>query len=80
MRAPPAQEADLALAISEEHEVLAEEPHGHGRPALRQFLGQRNRLPVAPHEVAGGRAGASPRQQFILLLRQHTVDLQMGHS
>jgi len=69
MRAPPAQEADLALAISEEHEVLAEEPHGHGRPALRQFLGQRNRLPVAPHEVAARRAGARLGQEVVFFLR-----------
>ena len=61
--------------VAEQHQILPEQPHGlHRARVVRfrgQFLRQRDRLPVAPHQRAAGGAGAGPGQQGVLFRGQH---------
>src|SRR5262249_17473778 len=65
------EQAVAALVVSEQHEVFAEEANGLDRPVARQFIEQRRGLPVTPHQLARGRAGAGASDETILLGAQH---------
>ena len=58
MRTMAADQPVAALVVLEGDQVLAEQPHRLDRPVARQFIDQRGRLPVAPHQRAGGSARA----------------------
>src|SRR5262249_40658906 len=71
VRAGALEQAVAALVVSEQHEVFAEKANGFDRPLARQFVEQRRRLPIAPHQLARGRAGAGAGDEIILLGAQH---------
>ena len=49
------EKAGTATAIPEEHEVLAQDPHG--ARGITRRRGEPHRLPVPPEELPGRRAG-----------------------
>ena len=59
------------LVVLEGDEVLAEQPHRLHRPVAGQFIDQRGRLPIAPHQCAG--VGFRPRasNEIVLFRAQH---------
>ena len=65
------EQAVAALVVSEQHEVFAEKANGFDRPLVRQLVEERRRLPIAPHQLACGRAGAGAGDEIILLGAQH---------
>ena len=71
MRAGAADQAVAPLAVLEDHEVLAEQPHRLDRPVAGELVDQRRRLPIAPHQRAGGRAGADAGDEIVLFLAEH---------
>src|SRR5260221_14664826 len=68
MRAVAMQEADAALAVAEDHQILAEDADRH-RPA-GELRGHRHRLPEAAVILAARRAGTDMGQLGILGDRQ----------
>ena len=70
MRALFLDQAAAALTVAKQHQVLAEQAHAH-RPAVRQFRGGGDRLPVAAEQIAGRGSRANPGQQVVLFGRQH---------
>ena len=66
MRTMPADQPVAALVVLEGDEVLAEQPHRLDRPVAGQFIDQRGRLPVAPHQRAGGSAGPGASDEIVL--------------
>ena len=73
MRAVPAEEAHLPGLVTEQHEVLAQHPHGKRRAARRNLTRQADRLPVAPHELTHRGAASDAGQPLVLLRAQHRV-------
>jgi hypothetical protein len=72
MRAALVDQPDAPLRVAKQHEVLAQQPHPHGRAVARgDALGERDRDPVAAHQLAHGRAGPHSRQPFVVFARQH---------
>ena len=71
MRTGAADQAVAALAVLEDDEVLAEQPHRLDRPVAGELVDQRRRLPVAPHQRARGRAGSDAGDEIVLFLAQH---------
>jgi len=71
VRAGALEQAVTARVVPEQHEVFAEKANGLDRPVARQFVEQRRGLPVAPHQLARGRAGAGAGDAIILLGAQH---------
>ena len=70
MRAELVDQSDLALRVAEREELLAENPDTHLRAIRpRDFPGEQDRHPVAPHEIAhaGARAGADERFRHVLV-------------
>lgn len=55
MRAELGDESVLTIALLEEHEVLAHDPHAQG-PAIAHLVGDGNGVPVAPQQL--------PHQRF----------------
>src|SRR5690606_13180726 len=47
VRAVAVEQTEFALLVSEKNEILPHEPYGLERTSRLQFLGERNRLPVA---------------------------------
>ena len=66
MRTMAADQPVAALVVLEGDQVLAEEPHRLDRPVAGQFIDQRRRLPVAPHQRAGGGAGSGAGDEIVL--------------
>src|SRR5262249_59326829 len=71
VRAGALEQAVAAIVVPEQHEVFAEEANGFDRPLARQFVEERRGLPVAPHQLARGRAGAGAGDEIVLLRAQH---------
>ena len=78
MRAVAADQAVAAFVVLEDHEVFAEQPHRLDRAVAGELIDQRGRLPVAPHQVAGRRAGRGPGDEIVLLRAQHGDALARG--
>ena len=66
MRTTAADQPVAALVVRERDQVLAEQPHRLDRPVARQFIDQRGRLPVAPHQRARGSAGPGASNEIVL--------------
>src|SRR5262249_55450518 len=67
VRALLGDQAEPALAVLEQNEVLAEQAHPLV-PLVAFELGRcRDRMPVAAHQFAARRAGSDPGEQFVLL-------------
>ncbi len=71
MGAVAVEQAVATALVAEQHEVLAEHAHRLGRTLGRQFVGERHRMPVMPHQPAafGARPGAG--DQLVLLGTHH---------
>jgi hypothetical protein len=59
----PIDQAELALGVSKEHQVLAQQPNRLERPFSHgrrqnwvELVEQRHRLPIVTHQLAAGRA------------------------
>ena len=66
------EDADAALAVAENDEVLAEQPHLDRRAVgLGDFLGQARRDPVAAHDLAHRRIAFDAAQQFVFFGGHH---------
>ena len=74
VRAGARQQAVTALAVAEQHQAFAKQANRLDRPVAGQFVDQRRGLPVAPHQLAGGRAGAGTGNEIILFGAQHMPD------
>src|SRR5262249_3896541 len=73
VRTGAVEQAIAAVVVAEQDEAFAEKAHRLERAVVRQFIDQRGRLPVAPHQLAGGRARARSRQEIVLLGAQHRL-------
>ena len=71
MRTGAADETIAALAVAEDDQIFAEQPDRLDRPRSIQFLHQRGGLPVAAHQIAGGRAGTDAGDLLVLFLAEH---------
>ena len=71
MGAVVGEEADAPGLVLEQDEVLTEHADGLGWAVVREVGGDGDGVPVAPEQFARGCAGADPRKQVVLLLREH---------
>ena len=58
-------QAEAALAVLKQHQVLAERTHPLGGFLVRQLGYRRHRVPVTPQHLAGRCPGADPGEPFI---------------
>ena len=65
------EQAVPATLVSEQHEVLAQEPYRLDGALVGQLVDQRHRVPVVPHQGAAPGTGADPRDQLVLLATHH---------
>ncbi len=84
MRAALVEQADAAVGVAEQHQVLAQEPHAHRRRVrLGDLMGERRRNPIAAHQFAHRRAGADAGEQFVFFLaraRARSIDCRLISS
>ncbi len=71
MRAMPLDQAVASVLAAEQHEVLAKQLHGPHWPLPLQFVRQRRRLPILPHQLAAGVPRPGAGDQVVLLLAHH---------
>src|SRR5262249_45566133 len=64
-------EADLAVLVAEQHQVLAQDAHRHRRRARRQIGADADRQPVMPHHLAARRARAGAGEELVLFAGGH---------
>src|SRR5581483_9485490 len=62
---------NLSALVAEQDEVLAQNPHKASRLFGRQLLRRRDRMPVAPQQLTGGRSRPAAGYQLVLFLRKH---------
>jgi hypothetical protein len=68
MRTALAEQSDLARAVAERDEILAEDPHADRRRIRTGEIGRlQDRQPVLPEEVAHERPRSDARQGFVVL-------------
>ena len=72
-------QAIAALIVAEDDEVFAEQAHRLERPVVGQFIDQRGRLPVAPHELARRRARTGAGEKIVLLGAQHARSIRSSN-
>ncbi len=70
VRATRGDQAELAVQIAEENEVLAEQPHREG-VALLHLRDGGDGIPITPQQTAHRRAWSHPGQTLVLFLRKH---------
>ena len=71
MRAMAIDQAVAARLVAKQHEVLAEQLDRADRPRALQFVDQRRRLPVTPHQLSAGVFRPGAGDQVVLLLAHH---------
>ena len=72
VRAGALDQAVAALAVAEQHQVLAQQLHRLDRAVgAGEFVDQRHRLPVAAHQAAAGGARADAGDEIVLFLAEH---------
>src|SRR5207247_300738 len=71
VRTAPPEQAELALVVAEEDEVLAEQTHRHHRPLALELLGERRWVPILPQQLAAGRARPDAGDAVVLFLADH---------
>ena len=71
MRTVTADQAVASFVVLERDEVLAEKPHRLYRAVAREFVDERGRLPIAPHQRAGSGAGPGTGDEIVLFRAQH---------
>src|SRR6185503_11176272 len=65
MRAVPLEQAEPAVGLAEQDEILGQQPDRHRR--IRDLLGEPDRPPIAAQQRAHRRAGPDPRQPLVFL-------------
>lgn len=78
MRAAMVHHADLARAVAEGDQLLAEQHQAERRAVRGQFRRHAGRDPVLPHQLAHRRAGAGMDQDLAVALGRHGRSLLMG--
>src|SRR6201999_1929549 len=79
MRTALLQQADLAVAVAERDQPLAEDLDPHRiAVALRDLLAEADRMPEAPEHLAHRRARADATQQLVIGFRQHWCSSLQG--
>ncbi len=74
MHAELVEHANLALAVAEHDEILAEQALGQRRAAGRgQAVGRADRQPETAEQRAHRRAGPDPAQAVVLFARHHRL-------
>ena len=71
MRAMAIDQAVTALLVAKQHQVFAEQFDGLDRPWPLQFVHQRRRLPIHPHQFPARIPGAGTGNQVVLFLAHH---------
>ncbi len=71
MRAVALDQAIAPLLVAKQHEVFAEQFYRTHRSRPLEFIEQRRRLPVHPHQSAAGVVRARARDQVVLFLAHH---------
>src|SRR5688572_2481643 len=75
MRTVPLQKSVPALLVSEADEPLSHQRHRNEWTVVAELVNERCRLPVAPHQIAGGTARQDIDEQLVLLLSDHQPSL-----
>src|SRR5258708_8678404 len=76
MRAIAVEQAVAALFVAEQDKVLAEQLDRLDRPLAGEFVDQRRRLPIHPHQLASPPLPPHPGDQVILLFSPHLLVLR----
>src|SRR6267378_2390589 len=71
MRAMALDQAVTALFVAKQHQILAKQFDGFDRARARQFVHQRRRLPVHPHQFPARVVRPGPGHQVVLFLAHH---------
>ena len=71
MGAMARDQAVAALLVAKQHEIFAEQLDGFDRPRPLQFVRQRRRLPVHPHQLPARVFCPGPGDQVVLFLAHH---------
>jgi hypothetical protein len=71
MRAMALDQAVAALLVAKQHQILAKQFDRLDRARAGQFIDQRRRLPVHPHQFPAGLFGAGAGDQIVLFLAHH---------
>ena len=71
VEAMPADEAQLALVVAEQHQPLAEQRHRHHRALAVQLRDEGGRLPVSAQYFTGGPARAGAGEPLVEFLADH---------
>src|SRR5258708_21594239 len=71
MRAMALDQAVTALFIAKQHQILAQQFYRFDRTRPLQFIDQRRRLPVHPHQFPAGVLSPAPGQEVVLFLAHH---------
>ena len=73
MGAVDAQQAGTAEFVAKQREVLAEDAHRHRGSARGKLVGEGHRLPVASQQLAARGARPGPREEVVLIPREHAM-------
>jgi hypothetical protein len=71
MRAVAIDQAVAALLVAKQHEVFAEQFHRPHRPRAFEFIDQRRRLPVHPHQFSARVFRSGAGDQVVRFLAHH---------
>jgi hypothetical protein len=71
MRAMAVDQAVAAVRVAEQYEIFPEQLDGPQRTLSLQFVQQRRRLPVHPHQLSAGVFRAGAGDQVVLFLAHH---------
>jgi len=77
MRAALVEQPRAALAVTEQHQPLAE--RGDDARGTRRIAAERHRVPVAPQQLAHRRAAPDQRQRLVEGRRGERVGAQHFH-
>ena len=71
MRAVSLDQAVTAVLVAKQHQIFAQQFDGLDGPRPLQFIHQRRRLPVHPHQFPARVLGPGAGDQVVLLLAHH---------
>ena len=71
VRAVAVEEAETALLVAEQYEILSEQAHGNQRSLAGNLLAQSRRMPIVTHQPSARRARSDTSDAIIFLLAQH---------
>src|SRR5207237_1814087 len=71
VRAGALDQAMAALLVTEQDEVLAQQPHRPDRPVPGQLIDKRRRLPIAAHQLAARSTRPRAGEDVVVLCAHH---------